>query len=79
MTDSLKRKQFALCYSAFVTNGMLALSIGMICIMVLVRYVRKKLSDSDFFGSIIQHFKVLRIGAVKPLKYSVVSLIDISV
>ncbi|WP_242945209.1 MFS transporter [Oribacterium sp. C9] len=28
MTDSLKRKQFALCYSAFVTNGMLALSIG---------------------------------------------------
>ncbi|ETP71541.1 Major Facilitator Superfamily transporter [Lachnospiraceae bacterium JC7] len=28
MTDRLKRKQFALCYSAFVTNGMLALSIG---------------------------------------------------
>ena len=28
MTDKLKRKQFALCYSAFVNNGMLALSIG---------------------------------------------------
>ena len=28
MTDKTKRKQFILCFSAFVTNGMLALSIG---------------------------------------------------